>query len=280
MMVTLYERLGEVTDLKLGCAVFGVRPSSEGGDDGGIGFVPLIRGQAETSIPFFAFDDAFIDVSAEGEVLRRLALILRAGHDSQVRHAAGVSDAITGRFALGLRRGSPASDPRTLVSFPGGVGLHAQQVSVQAGLEKRSDRPPEAFMELGILGARVAVSLKDADSFLKDGIPQKTLEGTVDIRVGWTSQQGIYFHGSSGLLVSLPAHAALGPFSLKSVTLGLQVTDESLAVESSVTGTLSLGPLLVTVQRVGLDTDVSVGRGNLGFFGLSPRFRAHTGLGL
>ena len=52
MMVTLYERLGEITDLKLGCAVFGVRPSSVGATDGGLGFAPVIQGQIEASFPF------------------------------------------------------------------------------------------------------------------------------------------------------------------------------------------------------------------------------------
>jgi hypothetical protein len=280
MIATLYERLGEIAGLKLGCAVFGVRPSSEGAADGGIGFVPIIRGQAEASIPFPSFADAFIDVSAEGDVLRALALILRAGRDTEVRHAPTLGESITGRFALALRRGSPVSEPQTLVSFPGGVGLQAQQVYVQGGLDKMSDRPSEGFVEFGILGARLAVSLEDSDSFVKETIPQKKLEGTVDFRVGWTSSQGVYFHGSSALLVTLPAHADLGPFSLESVTVGLEVTDDALAVESSVSGSLSLGPLLVTVQRVGLETDVSLGRGNLGLFGLSPRFKAPTGLGL
>ncbi len=280
MIVTLYERLGEIAGLKLGCAIFGVRPSSEGAADAGIGFVPIIRGEVEASIPFASFTDAFIDVSAKGEVLRSLALILRAGRDSDVRHAASVSDSITGRFALGLRRGSAASEPRTLVSFPGGVALQTQQVYLQGGLEKMSDRPPEGFFELGILGARFAMSLEDADSFLKETIPEKKVEGTVDFRAGWTSQQGIYFHGSSALVVSIPAHADLGPFLLTSVTLGLQVDDDGLAVESSVSGSMTLGPLLVTVQRLGLETDVSFGRGNLGLLGLSPRFKAPTGLGL
>ena len=280
MMVTLYERLGEIAGLKLGLAMFGVRPSSEGAADGGVAFVPIIRGEVDASIPFPSFTDSFIDVSAEGDVLRSLALIIRAGRDSEVRHAASVSDTITGRFAFGLRRGSASSEPRTLVSFPGGVGLQAQQVYVQGGLEKLSDRPSEGFVEVGILGARLAVSLEDADSFLKETVPQKKLEGTVDFRVGWTSTQGIYFHGSSALLVSIPAHADLGPFLLKSVTVGLQVDDDGLAVESSVSGSLTLGPLLVTVQRLGLETDVSFGRGNLGLFGLSPRFKAPSGLGL
>jgi hypothetical protein len=280
MIVTIYEKLGEVAGLKLGCSVFGVRPTSAGATDGGIGFVPIVRGEVQGSIPFFAFGDAFVDVSAEGEVLRRLALVLRAGAGLDVRHAAGVGDAFTGRFALGLRRGSPASEPRTLVAFPGGVGLQAQQIYLQGGVDKHSDRAPESFLELGLLGSRVVVSLDDADSFLKESIAQQKLEAPFDLRVGWSSEQGIYFHGSSGLIVTLPAHADLGPFSLESVTVGLKVEDAGLTIESSVSGRMSLGPLLVTAQRLGLEVEVSFERGNLGLFGLSPHFKPPDGLGL
>ena len=280
MMVTLYERLGEITDLKLGCAVFGVRPSSVGATDGGLGFAPVIQGQIEASFPFLAFNDAFLDISAKGDLLGRLALILRAGSDLEVRNAPGVSEAITGRFALGLRRGSPTSEPRALISLPGGVGLLAQQVYVQGGVEKHSDRAPESFVELGLLGARLTLSLGEADSFLKESIAQKKLEGTSDLRVGWNSAQGIYFHGSSALLVTIPTHVDFGPFSLDSITLGVKLADAGLQIESSISGHLSLGPLQVTVQRVGLDTDLSFERGNLGLFGLSPHFKPPSGLGL
>jgi hypothetical protein len=280
MTVTLFERISEITDLKLGCAVFGVRPTSAGASDGGLGFVPIVQGEIEASIPFPGFTDTFLDVSAKGELLRRLTLILRAGSGLEVRNAPGVSEAITGRFALGLRRGSPTSEPRALISLPGGVGLLAQQVYVQGGIEKHSDRAPESFVELGILGSRLTLSLDDADAFLKESVGQKKLEGSSDLRIGWNSAQGIYFHGSSSLLVSLPTHADLGPLSLDSITFGVMLADTGLQIESSISGGLRLGPLQVTVQRVGLETDLSFERGNLGLFGLSPHFKPPSGLGL
>jgi hypothetical protein len=280
MDVTLFEQVGEAAGLKLGVAAFGVRPSAPGATDAGVGFVPVVRGQVDTSLPFPGLGNTFLDVSAEGDLLRRLALILRAGQDLDIRHAAGVSDAVTGRFALGLRGGQPTSDRRTLLSFPGGVAIEAQQVSIQGGIEKRSDRPPEGFVELGVLGARVAFSLDQADAFLQQSIAQKTVEGGFDFRVGWTSEQGIYFHGSSALVVTLPAHAEVGPFSLSSVTIGLAFDGAGLTLESSVSGSLALGPLVAVVERVGLDLRISFERGNLGLFGLSPDFKPPTGIGL
>jgi hypothetical protein len=278
MNVTIHEQVGEIVGLKLGCGVFGVRATAAG-DDGGIGFLPLIRGEAQGSIPFAGFDDAFLDLSVEGDLLRRLALILRAGEDLSVKHGGGLSEAITGRFALALRHGSAESAPKTVLSFPGGIGIQAQQIYIQGGVEKFSDRPPESFAELGLLGARVSFSLDEADSFLGESIAQKKVEAPFDFRVGW-NRDGIYFHGSSGLIVSLPAHVELGPFTLDSVTLGLTLRDAGLAIESSASGHLTLGPLVATVQRFGLEINVSFENGNIGIFDLSPHFKPPSGIGL
>lgn len=155
MLVTIYEQLEEVAGLKLGLSVFGVRPSSEGTADGGVGFLPIVRGQAQASIPFFAFDDAFIDLSADADLLKRTALILRPDQELEVKTANDLSDTVTGRFALGLRHGSATSEAKTLLSFPGGVALQAQQIHLLGGMEKYSERPAESFMELGLLGGRV-----------------------------------------------------------------------------------------------------------------------------
>ena len=47
-----------------------------------------------------------------------MALILRPGHDLEVRNARNLDAAVTGRFALGLRHGSPESNPKTLLRLP------------------------------------------------------------------------------------------------------------------------------------------------------------------
>jgi hypothetical protein len=135
-------------------------------------------------------------------------------------------------------------------------------------------------MELALLGGSLVFSMDGADGFLKESISQNKIDSSFDLRIGWTSEQGIYFHGSSGLTVSMPVHAHLGAFTLTGLTLGLKVENEGLALESSVNGNLSLGPLLITVQRLGLEVDVSFGNGNLGIFGLSPHFKPPSGLGL
>ncbi|MGH7847171.1 MAG: DUF6603 domain-containing protein [Candidatus Binatia bacterium] len=280
LVTFVHEERGAIAGLRLGFSIFGARPTSDGASDGGLGLVPIVRGQAQGSVPFFRFDDTFIDFSAAGDLLKRLAMILRPNQDLEVRAGGGVSEAITGRFALTLRHGGPGSEPKTVLSISSGSALRMQQFLITGGLEKYSDRPAESFMELALLGGSFDFSLDDADGFLQETIAQKKVDSPFDLRVGWTSEQGIYFQGSSGLTVSIPVHARLGPFSLNSLTVQLSVEDEGFGFESSVNGDLSLGPLSVTVQRLGLKVDVSFGEGNLGIFGLSPHFKPPSGLGL
>jgi len=280
LITFLYEEMGSVTSFRLGFSLFGIRPSSAGASDGGLGLVPIVRGQSQSSIPFFRFDDTFIDFTADVDLLKGITLLLRPDQDLELRLAQSLSDTLTGRFALSLRHGDPHSEATTLFSLPGGSGMQIQQVYLMAGMEKHSDRPAESFMELGLLGGRFAFSMDQADSFIKNGIPQKKVESTFDLRVRWTSDQGIYFEGSSGLILTMPVHTEIGPFTLNSLTLGLNLESGGLEFQSAIAGSLKLGPLLVTIRGLGLEVDVSFDGGNLGLFGLSPRFKPPTGIGL
>ena len=276
----LYQERGAVAGFQLGLSIFGARPTSTGASDGGFGVVPIVRGQGSGSVPFPRFDDTFIDLSADADLLRRLAFLLRPDQDLDVKFAKGLSEAVSGRFAISLRHGKPGGELKTLLTFPGGSTLKMQQFVLTGGLDKFTDRPAESFLEVALLGNSLDVSMDSADSFLQDTISQKRINAPFDLRVGWTSEQGIFFHGSSGLLVSIPVHREIGALTVNSLTVGLNVEDEGLSLETSIDGSLTLGPLTVTVQRLGLETDVSFEGGNLGFFGLSPHFKPPTGLGL
>jgi hypothetical protein len=62
--------------------------------------------------------------------------------------------------------------------------------------------------------------------------------------------------------------------------LAVNVDKDGFKLESSVNGNFKIGPLLVSVERVGVKFDVTFGSGNLGILGLSPDFKPPTGVGL
>jgi len=280
LITFLHEERGAIAGLRLGFSVFGARPSTAGANDGGLGIVPIIQGRVEGEIPFSRFDDTFIDFSGEGDLLKRLAMILRPGLDLDVRTGNGVSDLITGRFALGLRFGSPDSPPKTLLALPGGAGIQFREFSVKGGIEKYSDRPEEAFMEIGLSGGELVLSMAESDSFLSSATGGNDLSAPFDLRIGWNSAQGIYFQGGAGLSLAIPVPVQLGPFRLQSIQVALASGTEDLKLELSASGSVLLGPLTATVGRLGVNVALSFGEGNLGFMDVSPRFKPPTSIGL
>ena len=280
LIAFLFEERGAVAGFRLGLSIFGARPSAEGASDGGLGLVPIVRGEVEGEIPLHAFEDTVFEFSAQAEVLKRIALILRPNLPLQVQTASSLGQLANGRFALGIRHGRAEGEAKTLVTFPGGSGFSLRQFTLQGGVDKTSETASESFVELGLLGCEMTFSLSEADGFLSSTIARDRIEAPFDVRIGWTSSNGIYFHGGAGLDVTVPLHAALGPISLESLHLALDTRDEYFDVEASTSGSLTLGPLAVTFDRLGLLVNVSFNGGNLGVFGLSPRFKPPTGLGL
>ncbi|MCC2642001.1 MAG: hypothetical protein K0S45_2414, partial [Nitrospira sp.] len=280
LLITLYEELGAFAGVKAGLSVFALRPSSPGGSDGGIGLLPFARGHGEGDIPLHLFKDTVIEFSAHADLLKRIALLIRPDQPPRLKTAHSLGELADGRFAIGIRHGRPETAPQTLVTLPGGSSLSFQQFRLTGGMEKREGVSPESFLELGLLGCRVEYSLGEADAFLSESISRDSVAVPFDLRLGWSSAKGIYFHGSGGLHATLPLHLALGPLLLESLYLALDTKETGFDVETSTSGRLSLGPLTVTVERIGLSVNVSFQGGNLGLFGLSPRFKPPTGLGL
>ncbi len=280
LIIHLFEELGEIAGLMLGLSVFGVRPSSQGASDGGIGFLPIVRGQAAGAIPLYVFDDTVFEFSADADLLKRTALILRPNLPLQVQTASSLGDLVDGRFALGIRHGQAGIEPKTLVSFPGGSRLSMQQFTLMGGTEKYSGGSSESFVELGLWGCQVTFSLAEADDFVGDTIAREQIGAPFDFRLVWNSRKGIYFYGSTGLRVTIPLQKDLGSIFLESLYLALETKGEGFDVEASATGSLTLGPLAVVIDRLGMDIAVSFNGGNLGLFGLSPRFKPPTAIGL
>ena len=199
LLITLYEELQSVAGLQLGFTVFGLRPTADGAADGGLGFLPVVRGQATGEIPLFAFDDTFMSFNVEGETARRMALLMRPDQPLQVMKAVSLADQVNGRFALGIRYGSLTADPKTILSFPGGAKLQMKMASLSGGMEKFTEKPAESFLEFAIAGGEAIISMSEADGFLQSSVSQKKISATFDLKIGWTSSQGIYFQGSGGL---------------------------------------------------------------------------------
>ncbi len=280
LITFLHEQRGSAFGVRLGLSLFGAAPTSAGASDAGLGLAPIIQGHAEGSVPFPRLEDTRIEWSGNVEVLKRLAVILRPEQDLTLRKGAGLSDAVNGRLTLGLRHGQSAGELKPLVQFPGGSALRYQQFAVAGGLDASSASHTETFVELALSGLRFDLSLGDADGFIQGTVARDRVEAPFDLALRWSNRQGISFSGSGGLHVFLPLHTTIGPLRLDAAHIGIDVGEEGIDTETSLSGRLTLGPVTATVERLGMTVNISFREGNLGLFGLSPRFKPPTGLGL
>ncbi|MBS0177303.1 MAG: hypothetical protein JSR20_00915 [Nitrospira sp.] len=280
LITFLHEERGAAFGVRLGLSLFGAAPTSAGASDAGLGLAPIIQGRAEGTVPFPRLEDTRIEWSGDVAVLKRLAVILRPGQDLTVRKGAGLTDALNGHLTLGLRHGQPAGEFKPLIRLPGGSALRYQQFSVAGGLDASSATRMETFVELALLGLRFDLSLAEADHFIQGTVGRESVQAPFDLTMRWSSREGLSFSGSGGLHVSLPLQQAIGPVKLDAAHIGIDVGEAGIDTETSVNARLVLGPVTATVERIGVTVALSFQEGNLGPFGLTPRFKPPTGLGL
>src|SRR5262249_39366199 len=104
-----------------------------------------------------------------------------------------------------------------------------------------------------------------------------------DLGLAWSNNAGLSFHGGAGLEATLPIDRSIaGIITLSSAHLSLQAQDGRLAAETSLTGSLAIGPVKAVVDRIGLSTVVTFppNGGNLGVADLDFDFKPPTGIGL
>lgn len=185
--------------------------------------------------------------------------------------------------------GHKKSPPAFVIGGEKGTHLEigAAEISVQCSLDAKEQ--DYGFLAT-VKDAGLVVSPGDGDSFLQKVLPPDGLEATFDVALGWSKSKGLYFDGSAGLEVTIPVNKSLfGIVDLKSVYVSLETkekaNDEEAGVDTvlAVTGSLQLGPLTASVDRIGIESELTFPAegGNLGPLNIEgPRFKSPEGLGL
>lgn len=129
----------------------------------------------------------------------------------------------------------------------------------------------------------ISIDLSDGDSFISQIIPTKKAELRFDLEVGWSSENGLYMRGSSGLEVTIPLNQRIGPINWDSLYLYLAAVDSVIKNKVCTSFSLKMGPLSVTIRRLGLKTVFSFPddvKGNMGPANLDFAFLHPSGAGL
>ena len=98
----------------------------------------------------------------------------------------------------------------------------------------------------------IEVGGTSSDGFLSKVIPAGGIRAQIGLTAGWANDRGLYLAGSGTFAVTIPVHRSVGPFTLDSLTIGIGVDDRSISVLGAVTAGAEIGPLAVSVERVGL----------------------------
>ncbi|WP_433519485.1 DUF6603 domain-containing protein [Nonomuraea sp. CA-143628] len=135
----------------------------------------------------------------------------------------------------------------------------------------------ELVLEAAVEGGKIVLNLADADGFLGTILPFGSIELDADVGLSWSSATGLRFRGTGGVEADIPVDLQVGPVEIRSLHLGLRLTDDGVALEASGTVGAQLGPIAAVADRMGAVIKLSRQDGALD---LDVGFKPPTGVGL
>jgi hypothetical protein len=218
-------------------------------------------------------------IDAPTELAAGISVALRPGVAPQVRlgleGSAGASP-VAPKVGLAVVVGK--TQPIEVFELPGGTTLEIGSITVAGGVGARPTGA-QPYVDIAVEKGKLTLALGGGDGFLAKIMPGGPMELTFDLGMTWTPA-GVQFRGSGALTLSVPLHLDLGPFHLETLFIVVGFDGNGLALETSVSGGASLGPLKAVVERVGITTTLAFHHGNLGPVDLGIAFKPPTGVGL
>jgi hypothetical protein len=229
-----------------------------------------------------------VRVQAQGALVAGIAATLTPPASFTLLPPTGTLD---GLLQMDLvAEGPDAAHPLILLGETGGSRLQTDSFTFGAGITFSWDSGSgkaiaEPQVELAVTGGKVVIDTSNADGFLATVLAGIHVEAGFDLKATWAPDTGIHVTGGAQLEIDLPLHLSLGPVTLPTLYLVSGVSDSGIPIEISAALGLTLGPLQVSVDRLGLQGLLSFpgsggGGGNLGAADLSLGFKPPTGLGI
>jgi hypothetical protein len=133
-------------------------------------------------------------------------------------------------------------------------GTHLQIDGIQAALAWQVDAEGiDVGGSLDLTKVLLAIQGGDGDSFISSLLPKSPIEVHADLGVDASLRKGIRFRGSAGFEITIPINQSiLGVITIQSLDLALQAKSDRLQASLAVSCGAELGPLSVTVDKIGL----------------------------
>ncbi len=246
----------------------------------GIALLPYVTGAAGTTLGIS--DTLSLVFKAAFDLAGGVLISLRPNQPLSL--ATGVFGGAAGSapaFSIALQNRSADGSKQVLLGSPDASRLEYGSLALTVGV--RTDSTAASFYAEAALadGAIVIAPGADADGFLAQLLPS-SLTVDASITVGFDSRLGLYFSGSAGLEIEIPAHISLGPIEIQSATLSVKPGGGGIPIALGATLQGNLGPLQAVVEDVGFAVNLSFPKtgGNLGPVAAALAFKPPTGVGL
>lgn len=196
----------------------------------------------------------------------------------------GTPSAASGTVSVALRVGNDG-DPVVIIGSADASHFELVGASALGGARFHSSGKYEGFVEFGVQGAKLVIKPGpgESDSFLASLLPGDGLSIGTDLTVGFSTTQGLYFGGSGGLEIELPAHIALGPVEIQGAKIAVRFRDGGIPIELGATIKGDLSVLKAVVENIGLTATLTFPadqKGNLGPANIALGFKPPNGVGL
>lgn len=184
------------------------------------------------------------------------------------------------------KKPDPEPVPYILIGQTGKSRLEFMGFNLKSGTDftwETSSASGKFLVEAIAKGGKLIIDVSEGDSFLSKILPVIKIESSFDIGLGFSSETGIYFKGSSALETKLPTHFNIGPASLEGLTLALKPRDGRFPIELGADIKGALGPVTVVIENMGFTTAFSFPpdyNGNLGPVQLDMGFKPPNGVGI
>ena len=243
---------------------------------GGFAILPYVDGTLYESIALT--DDVSLGARGQLQVAGGIAILFRPNDPVTLSTGAPTAAAAV---SLVLTIQDPSGAKTVLLGTEGASRLEYGSLNLTLGFRVDS-KGGSFYAEAGMNdGALVIAPGSDADGFLAQLLPA-SLTVDASVTLGVDSRQGVYFSGSGGLEIQIPAHISLGPIEIQSATVSVKPGPGSLPIELGATIQGNLGPLQAVIDNVGIKIPLTFpgSGGNLGPVDADLAFKPPNGVGL
>jgi hypothetical protein len=189
--------------------------------------------------------------------------------------------------SLGIKAQKAGGDPIVLIGESGGSGLTATSIALSLGVDATlgaSGGSITPTVSLSIDGGKLKIDFSKGDGFIQKILSGINLDADFSLQGNWDPKNGLKLQGQAGVEILIPLHIDLSVLVVNGLyfSIGFGGTPP-LQIGLATQLTANLGPLVATVDHIGVNIGISFpadGKGNLGMADIGFSFAPPKGVGL